>query len=146
MKRIVSNLSVSCEHPCHERDVILTYEDAVLAVATQNGLVNLEDHDFKLLYSRREDNEEELIASIVAFQDGAIRAKIEPLTGGRTQRDAFLALRKTIEMKLDRILQSVPSGNSNASSVAAAGIAAGMTDGPPAYEDEAVGVVDREKR
>ena len=82
----------------------------------------------------------------MAFEDGTIRAKIEPFAGGRTQRDAFLALKRTVEIQLDRLLQSVPSGNSNPSSVTAAAIAAGMTDPPPAYGGDADDRVETEKR
>lgn len=46
-----------------------------------------------------------LYASIAAIKDGKIIAKIDPSTGGAEQRNAFLALRREVEMKLERILQ-----------------------------------------
>ncbi|KAF2102787.1 hypothetical protein NA57DRAFT_71772 [Rhizodiscina lignyota] len=82
-----------------------------MAVATNNGLVNLEDHEFKLLYSRREDRDDHLIARIVAIKDGVIDAKIEPLMDGEDQVQAFKALRKDVEIKLDRLLQQIPDRN-----------------------------------
>ena len=54
--------------------------DAVIAVASQNGVLNLDDHDLKLLYSRRESNDDRIVATIVAVKEGAIRAKIEPVS------------------------------------------------------------------
>lgn len=76
---------------------------------TQNGLVDLNNHIFRLLYSRRDNDG--LVARIVAEQDGVIRAKIEPEADGRDQGEAFRALRKHVEMKLDKILMQVPDGN-----------------------------------
>jgi hypothetical protein len=44
----------------------------------------------------------------VAEREGIIKAQVEPVEGGKDQADAFKALRRHIEMALDRILSSVP--------------------------------------
>ena len=118
--------------------------DAIIAVATANGLHDLGDHDFRLHYTRREDKEDQLVASIVAVKDGVIKAKIEPAMGGADQTEAFKALRKDVEVKLDRILQQVPDGRARGESLTAAGtsaVIAGPVDAPPAYSSPPVGVV-----
>lgn len=80
--------------------------DAVIAISTSNGALDLSGADYRLFYSRRETREDaHLFASIVALKDGVIVAKIEPYVGGKDQREAFLALRKDVEVKLDGILQ-----------------------------------------
>jgi len=106
--------------------------EAVIAVATNNGSIDLKDHEFKLFYSRRQDDQDRIVARLVAAKDGIIRAKIEPEADGEDQRTAFLALKRDIEVKLDQILQSVPDTPS-----AAAGSSIRRTsmrvDVPPQY-------------
>lgn len=46
-----------------------------------------------------------MIASLAAIREGKIVAKIEPVDGGEDQRAAFLALRRDVEVQLDRILK-----------------------------------------
>ncbi|KAL9110863.1 MAG: hypothetical protein Q9227_004663 [Pyrenula ochraceoflavens] len=92
---------------------------AVAAVASRNGAINLSEHDFKLLFSRRpmrvgsgkqyKTKDEEIVATLVAMKDGVIEAKIESPMGGKDQRTAFLAFRKEIEVRLESLLQDVPA-------------------------------------
>ena len=103
-----------------------------------------QDHDFKLLYARREKKPDRIVARLVAVKDGVIRAKVEPDTDGGDQREAFLALKKYVEIELDRILQAVPSGPSFAGPSSAAG-ANRTTDEPPAYSSDAGDIADRKK-
>ena len=84
-------------------------QDGTLTVLSQNGGVDLKDHDYRLLYSRRENDR--LVARIVAEKDGIIKAQIEPEDDGKDQVQAFLALRRHVEMRLDRLLQSVPGAS-----------------------------------
>ena len=113
-------------------------------MATNNGITDLDGHDFKLFYSRRESNQDRIVARIVAVKDGKIAAKIEPETDGTDQREAFVALKKDIEVKLDRILQNVPSGPSDAGPSRTR--APGTVDAPPAYSSASVGIADRIKK
>lgn len=112
---------------------------------SNNGVSNLEDHDFKLLYSRREHNQERFVARIVAVKDGVIRAKLEPGDDGEDHFNAFMKLKKDVEIKLDRLLQSIPTspGDAGAPSPATVGASA---DAPPAYGSTAVGMGDRKKK
>lgn len=80
----------------------------------------------RLMYSRRESNDERIIARLVAMQNGKITAKIEPESDGSDNREAFLALKKDVEVRLDRVLQGVPSGSNSAAT-------ATPSDAPPAY-------------
>lgn len=73
---------------------------------TQNGILLLGDHQIRLLYSRRANDR--LVARLVAEKEGIIKTKIEPTADGRDQAEAFNALRRDIEIRLDRILSDVP--------------------------------------
>lgn len=112
-----------------------TLLDALIAVATQNGLIDLEDHDFRILYARPVENDDRIVARLVAVKDGVIKAKIEPRADGKDQREAFLAFKKDVEVRLDRILQGVPNGSESTS--------AAPSDAPPAYGTENGGLSDR---
>ena len=68
-----------------------------------------EEHDFRLLYSRRENDR--VVARVVAEKGGIIRAQVEPASDGKDQAEAFLALRKHVELQLDRILRDVPGSS-----------------------------------
>jgi len=108
---------------------------------TQNGSINLQQYDFRLLYSRRENDR--VVARIVAELDGVIKAKIEPDQDGKDQTEAFKALRKGVEVELERILTSVPVALAGieASEVTAgpsrlpsrSGVGVLPADAPPAY-------------
>ncbi|KAK3723470.1 hypothetical protein LTR37_001722 [Vermiconidia calcicola] len=122
----------------------------VIAVATSNGLIDLSDHDFRLLYSRRDDKENErIVARIVAVKDGVIKAKVEPEMDGADQTEAFRALRKDVEIRLDQILQNVPDRNESAAGSSTAGAMRGAAStpmgAPPAYSSQSVGVVSSKK-
>ncbi|KAK5173827.1 uncharacterized protein LTR77_002508 [Saxophila tyrrhenica] len=83
---------------------------ATITVLTQNGrLLNLEQHDFRLLYSRRENDR--LVARIVAEREGIIKAQIEPHEDGKDQAEAFKALRRHVELALDKYLKDVPGAS-----------------------------------
>lgn len=129
------------------RRVLLTAPiDAIIAVATSNGLRNLDDHDFQLLYARRAtgNSKDRMIARIVAVKDGVIRAKIEPEEDGEDQLQAFSALRKDIEVKLDRILMTVPEQLHDAGEAGASvsnGVSRARSDAPPAYTGPEVGIL-----
>lgn len=113
-----------------------TSVDAVIAVATNNGLVDLAGHEFKLLYSRPEARDDHFIARIVAIKDGVIDAKIEPATDGTDQAEAFKALKKDVEVKLDRLLQQVPDrgpATAGPSTGARSSTRTRTSDAPPAY-------------
>ena len=109
-----------------------------MAVASGNGSIDFGEHDFQVLYSRR--NNDRIAASLVAIKDGVIRAKIDPGLDGKTQAEAFMAFRKDVEMRLDRILKSVPSSipaeaaPSRASSSTQAPLSPLPADQPPAYD------------
>lgn len=77
---------------------------------SQNGGIDLNDHAFRLLYSRRESDR--LVARIVAEKEGIVKAQVEPESDGKNQAEAFLALRKHIEIQLDHILRDVPGAAS----------------------------------
>lgn len=49
----------------------------------------------------------------MAEKEGIIKTKIEPAADGRDQAEAFNALRRDIEMRLDRILCDVPGENAS---------------------------------
>lgn len=77
-----------------------------------------------------------MVARIVAEKDGRIQAKIEPVGDGKDQKEAFRALKRHIEMLLDRILQDVPSdGEAIASAAGPSRAQAKSTpvEAPPAY-------------
>lgn len=119
------------------------YTDAIIAVITSNGLIDLTEHDFKLLYARREDNDDRIIARIVAVKDGVIEAKIEPVLDGEDQTEAFKALKKDVEVKLDQILREVPDRQSTTVAVAGSsrrGPTSPLVDAPPAYGSRDVGM------
>ena len=78
-----------------------------MTVITQNGTVDLSEHSFRMLYSRRDN--ERLLAIIVAEKDGAITAKIQPTRDGKDQLEAFKELRREVELRLNRILLDIPS-------------------------------------
>lgn len=81
---------------------------SVITVITRNGQLDLRDYDFRLLYSRRETDS--IVARIVAEKNGVIAAKVEPDGDGKDHAQAFRALKKDVEIKLDRILSEIPSG------------------------------------
>jgi hypothetical protein len=129
--------------------LILATTDAVITVISQNGSLDLRRYNFRLLFSRREDDR--VVARLVAQLNGVIRAKIEPEEDGKDQTEAFLALRKDVEMKLERILQAVPSGGEDVDAVAGPSSPSAMrpgpgpgpggrslipSDAPPAYEGD----------
>lgn len=76
-----------------------------------------------LPYARREN--ERLIARIVAKKDGVIHAKIEPVSDGKDQKEAFRALKRHVEMELDAILDHVPGASTAASKNVTASDASG---------------------
>lgn len=107
-KRIENSSSVSSYrttrlsyHVANETDT-----DAVTTVLTQNGALLLGDHEIRLLYSRRANDR--IVARIVAEKEGVVVTKIEPSDDGKDQVEAFMALRRDIEVRLDRILSMVP--------------------------------------
>lgn len=103
--------------------------DGIITVMTNNGQLDLQDHNFRLLYSRRENDR--VVARIVARKEGVIEAKVEPDADGKDQPEAFRALRKHVEVKLEHILQNVPGEGSATQGVADS---RGMpADAPPAY-------------
>lgn len=136
----VRQLGIDARHGCVDTGMNIFKDDAdrtrfleaVIAVATNNGSIDLKDHEFKLFYSRRQDDQDRIVARLVATKHGIITAKIEPEADGEDQRTAFLALKIHIEVKLDQILQSVPDTSS-----AAAGPSTRRTsmrvDAPPQY-------------
>jgi hypothetical protein len=125
---------------------------AVLTVATSNGLTNLDEHDFKLMYSRRGENDDRIIARIVAIKDGAITAKIEPELDGADQVEAFKVLKKDVEVKLDRVLMSIPHQGPSVSASAAGPSRANAVeaeeddDDLPAYTSADVGMLQAKPR
>lgn len=92
---------------------LTVHPGAIITVVTQNGFLLLGDHDIRLLYSRR--GNDRIVARLVAEKEGVIKTKIEPKADGRDQAEAFNALRRDIEIRLDKILSEVP-GESSASS------------------------------
>ncbi|KAK0846792.1 hypothetical protein LTR03_006676 [Friedmanniomyces endolithicus] len=115
---------------------------AVVAVITNNGKISLQNYKFRLLFSRRDNDR--LVARIVAELDGVIRAKVEPEEDGNDQAEAFDALRKHVETKLEKILRDVPSDGTHAEVVAGpsrmsaigGGRAIAPSEAPPAYEGD----------
>ena len=85
--------------------------DATITVLSQNGAIDLNSHEFRLLYSRR--GNDRLVARIVAEQEGIVKAQIEPAADGKDQAQAFVALRKYIEMQLDEVLREVPGASTS---------------------------------
>ncbi len=59
---------------------------------------------------------------------------------GVNQEEAFKALRKDVEVKLDRILQAIPDRD-EAGSLSVAG--SSRTEAPPAYNSPDVGIASR---
>ena len=118
----------------------------MISVATQNGIIDLDDHDFKLLYSRRGENNERVVARLVAIKDGIIKAKIEPQADGENQAEAFKAFRKDVEVQLEQILQSVPSGSSSTATGSSGVTSLVPADAPPAYSNSGVGIADQKTR
>ncbi|KAK5125399.1 hypothetical protein LTR85_000508 [Meristemomyces frigidus] len=110
---------------------------AIITVITNNGQLDLQSYDFSLMYSRRENDR--VVARIVAEKDGKIQAKIEPVADGKDQKESFRALKKHVELMLDRILQDVPSGGAAIASVAGssraptAAVRNVPVEAPPAY-------------
>ncbi|KAK4541387.1 hypothetical protein LTR36_007988 [Oleoguttula mirabilis] len=110
---------------------------AIITVMTNNGQLDLQNYDFSLLYSRRDNDR--VVARIVAEKEGVILAKIEPVADGKDQKEAFRALKRHVEMKLDRILQDVPSDGAAVASIAGpsrappAGARSVPVEAPPAY-------------
>lgn len=92
----------------HQTEVDAGFADAIITVITRNGQLDLRDYDFRLLYSRRETDR--IMARIVAEKNGIIAAKIEPDGDGKDYAQAFKALKRDIEIKLDRIIREIPSG------------------------------------
>ena len=76
---------------------------------SHNGVIDLNNHEFRLLYSRR--GNDRLVARIVAEQEGIVKAQIEPAADGKDQAQAFVALRRHIEMQLDEVLREVPGAS-----------------------------------
>lgn len=144
--------------------------------------MDLSAHDFRLLYSRRQQTSAEfpsprssssrgpkwlgkgaeksepddgtrLVCTLVAIgHQGEITAKIEPTTGGEEYGEAFRAFKRHVEMRLEVLLRSVPSGEPSATGASEAAdpleaeriaeearaAAAGVEiprDEPPAYGD-----------
>lgn len=79
-----------------------------MTVMSNNGAMWLENHDFKLLVSRKPN--EEFLSTLVAIDTitGRIDAKIEPTDGGKNQFEAFKAFKKHVEMRLGEVLESIP--------------------------------------
>lgn len=80
--------------------------DGVAIVISNNGEYDLRDHNFALLYSRRENDR--LVARIVAEKNGVVTAKIDGVGDGKDQNDAFKVLRRHVETQLDKLLEEVP--------------------------------------
>ncbi|WPH01279.1 Hypothetical protein R9X50_00411700 [Acrodontium crateriforme] len=78
----------------------------VAIVISNNGEFDLRDHNFALLYSRRENDR--LVARIVAEKNGVVTAKIDGEGDGKDHNEAFKVLRKHVETKLDKLLEEVP--------------------------------------
>ena len=87
----------------------LIVSDATITVLSQNGTLDLKDHDIRLLYSRRDNDR--IVARIVSEREGVIKAQVEPSRDGKDQAEAFLALRRHVEIKLDYILKDVPGAS-----------------------------------
>jgi hypothetical protein len=85
--------------------------DAAITVLSQNGKINLEGHDVRLIYSRRDNDR--MVARIVAEQEGVVKAQVAARDDGKDQNEAFLALRKHVERSIDSILKDVPGASYN---------------------------------
>ncbi len=83
--------------------------DASITVISANGAMDLRGHDFRLLYSRRDNGR--VVARLVAEKEGKIESQIEPNADGESQGEAFLALRRHVEVQLDQILCHVPGSS-----------------------------------
>ena len=98
------------------------------------------------MYSRRGENGERIVARIVAVKEGIIKAKIEPEADGENQAEAMKAFRRDVEVKLDQLLQTIPSGSSSivpGSSGLASPASPVPSDAPPSYTSTGfVGVMD----
>jgi len=110
--------------------------DAVVTCITNNGQIDLYDYNFRLLYSRKDNDR--IVARIVAEKDGVIKAKVEPQGDGEDQAEAFKALRKDVEVKLEEILASVPAtmpatAGSSRTPTSNARAVSSRADLPPAY-------------
>lgn len=106
---------------------------------TSNGSINLDSHEFKLLYSRRQPagmtttnlhpppaaslskadwlsttEPEEGTRFVVTFvaidATGYIKTKLEPEADGKTMSEAFRAFKHDVEFRLEGLLRSVPNG------------------------------------
>lgn len=77
----------------------------MITVITQNGKHDLRDHSFRLLFSRRDNDR--MVARILAEKNGVIDVKVEPEMDGKDYWEAFKALRKDVEVQLERILVDV---------------------------------------
>ena len=126
--------------------VLTPLSDATITVLSQNGTIKLEQHDFRLLYSRRENDR--LVARIVAEKEGIIKAQVEPHEDGKDQAEAFKALRRHVELALDRILRDVPGASnlpSSGSPLAIAGPSSRMSP-PPSLPARHSLPVERQER
>ena len=97
--------------------VLIRRKDAILAVATSNGMLDFDGAEYRLFYSRRPRQqppspaskeaagEKYIVASLAAIKENKIVAKIEPSNGGTSQKEAFLALRRAVEVRLEEVLQ-----------------------------------------
>ncbi|KAK3723471.1 hypothetical protein LTR37_001723 [Vermiconidia calcicola] len=81
---------------------------ATISVLSQNGRIDLQNHDFRLLYSRRGEDDDRIVAHIVAEKGGVISAQVQPAQDGKDQCEAFKALRRHVEIALEKLLSSVP--------------------------------------
>ena len=52
-----------------------------------------------------------MVARVVAEREGVIKAQIEPAMDAKDQAEAFKALRRHVELQLDRILRNVPGAS-----------------------------------
>ncbi|KXT07111.1 hypothetical protein AC578_2338 [Pseudocercospora eumusae] len=109
---------------------------SVLTVISNNGKKALENHDFKLLFSRKPNDR--MVATLVAMKMGVIEAKIEPALDGKDQADAFRSFKKHVELRLNELLETIPDAATAPAagpSVMSAAAKAAVPDLPPAYED-----------
>ena len=90
-----------------------------MTVLSQNGSIDLNNIEVRLLYSRRENDR--MVARIVAEREGIVKAQIAPRDDGKDQAEAFRALKRHVEMSLDRILQEVPGAMPGGKSEAGVG-------------------------
>lgn len=104
----------------------------------------LKHHDIKLLYSRCGPNNDRLAASIVAIRKGVIEAKIVSTIDGADKREALLALRRYVEVKLDRVLRKTSDVQIDSGS-GMFGESYNRTDAdaPPAYLNRRVESIDK---